>query len=144
LLDQSHSEFLFISGADIASTAQDVHESDFDLDYLTTTQSVSTSTTARKKRIRHQFSLQTFQLTFSADASALNDVRASSSVTLQERLKYLSEHIRSGMENTDRMQHMVTFVQVYYHTSVISTALPEGILISIPLLGFVQTRAHTL
>jgi hypothetical protein len=67
----------------MASIAQDLHESDSDLDCLTSTQSASTSTTARKKRSRHQFSCRTFQLTFSADASALNGGRASGSVTLQ-------------------------------------------------------------
>jgi hypothetical protein len=43
------------------------------------------------------------------------------------------------MENTDRKQHIVTFVEAYYDTvtSIISCALPEGI------FGFVQTRAPT-
>ena len=57
--------------------------------------------------------------------------------------KYLLEHIRSRIANPDRMPHIVTFVEAYYDTSMISSAIPEGISISIPLLGFAQTRAHT-
>jgi hypothetical protein len=41
------------------------------------------------------------------------------------------------------MLHIVAFVEAYYDTSIKTGALPEGISISIPLLGFVQTRAHT-
>ncbi len=63
--------------------------------------------------------------------------------TVQERQKYLLEHIRSRMTNTDRMPHNVTFVEAYYDMSIISGSLPEGISISIQLLGFVQTGAHT-
>jgi hypothetical protein len=91
----------------MAATAHDVHESDADLDSLTSTQSVSTSTSARTKQIRHQFSSWTFQLIFSADSTALNGGSASGSVTRQERQKYLLELIRSRMANTDRMQHML-------------------------------------
>ncbi len=47
------------------------------------------------------------------------------------------------MANTDTMPQIVTFVGAYYDTSIISDALPEDISISILLLGFVQTRAHT-
>jgi hypothetical protein len=126
----------------MASTAQDVHESDSD-DNLTSTQSASTSIITRKTRIRHKFSSWIFQLVFSANAAALKGGSASSSVTLQERQKYLLEHMRSRMSNPDRMPHIVTFVEAYCDTSIISSALPEGISISIPLLGFVQTRAHT-
>ena len=57
--------------------------------------------------------------------------------------KDLLEHIRYRMRNKDKMQRNVTFVEAYYDTSIISSSLPEGISISIPLLGFVQTRAHT-
>jgi hypothetical protein len=127
----------------MASTDQVVHKSDPKVDSLNSSQSASTSTTAQKKRVRRLFSCWTFQLTFSADASALNGGSESGSVTLQERKKYLLEHIRSRMANTDRMPHIVTFVEAYYDTSILSCALLEGILISIPLLGFVQTRAHT-
>ncbi len=97
------------------------------LDSFTSTQSASTSIPARKKRIRHQFSCWTFQLTFSTDAAALNGGSASGSATLQERQKYLLEHIRSRMANTDRMSHIVAFVEAYYDTSIISSALPEDI-----------------
>ena len=41
------------------------------------------------------------------------------------------------------MPRIVTFVEVYYNASIISGALADGISISIPLLGFVQTRACT-
>jgi hypothetical protein len=37
------------------------------------------------------------------------------------------------------MPRIVTFVEAYYDASMISGALPDGISISIPLLGFVQT-----
>jgi hypothetical protein len=127
----------------MASTDQDVHDSDSDLDSLISTQSASTSTTARKKQVRHRFSSWTFQLTLSADAAALKGGCSSGSVTLQERQKYLLEHIRSRIINTDRMPRIVTFVEAYYDTSIISGARPDGISISIPLLGFVQTRACT-
>ncbi len=66
---------------------------------------------------------------------------SSGSVTLRERQKYLLEHIRSSIINTERMQRIVTFVKAYYDRSIISGALPDGISISIQLLGFVQTRA---
>ena len=127
----------------MASTDQDVHDSDSELVNLNSSQSARTSTTAREKRVRHLFSCWTFQLIFSADAAALNGGSASGSVTLQQRQKYLLEHIRSRVANTDRMQHIVAFVEAYYDTSILSDALPEGISVSIPLLGFVQTRAHT-
>ena len=65
------------------------------------------------------------------------------SVTFQEWQKYLLEHIRSRIANPDRMPHIVTFVEAYYDTSMISSAIPEGISISIPLLGCVQTGFHT-
>ena len=68
---------------------------------------------------------------------------AGGSMTYQERQKYLLEHIKFRMANTDRMQHIVTIVEAYYDVSIRSGVLPEGILISIPLLGFVQTRAQT-
>ncbi len=126
----------------MASTAQDLNESDCNLDSFTSIQFASTSTAAQKKMIRHQFSCWTFHLTFSTDAAALNGGSASGSATLQKRQKYLLEHIRSRMANTDRMQHIVTFIEAYYDTSIISSALPEDISISIPLLGFVQTRAQ--
>jgi hypothetical protein len=75
----------------------------------------------------------------------LNGERESGSMTLQvqERQKYLLEHIKFRMANTDRMPHIFTFVEAYYDVNIISGTLPEGILISIPLLGFVQTRADT-
>ncbi len=125
----------------MASTDQDVHESDSGLDILTSTQSASTSITTRPKRARHKFSSWTFQLKFSADAAALNGGPAS--VPLQERQKYLLEHIRSRIINTDIMPRIFTFVEAYYDAFIISGALSDGISISIPLLGFVQTRACT-
>ncbi len=125
----------------MASTEQDVHDSDSDLDTSTSTQSASTRTTARKKQVRHRFSSWTFQRTLSTDSTALNGGPAS--VPLQERQKYLLEHIRSRIINTDKMPRIVTFVEVYYNASIISGALADGISISIPLLGFVQTRACT-
>jgi hypothetical protein len=38
------------------------------------------------------------------------------------------------------MPDIVTLVEAYYDSSIISGVLPEGISISIPLRGFVQTR----
>ena len=96
-------------------------EYDSDLNSLSSTQSACTShtvTTSRKKQIRHGFSSWTFQLNFSADAAALNGGSASGSVTLQERQKYLLEHIRYRVENPDRMPHIVAFVEAYYDTSI--------------------------
>jgi hypothetical protein len=127
----------------MASTDPVVHESDSELNNLNSSGSASNSTTARKKRVHHLFSCWTFQLTISTDAAALNGGRASGSVTLQERQEYLLEHFQSCMANPDRMPNFVTFVEAHYDSSIISYALPEGISISIPLLGFVQTRAHT-
>ncbi len=124
------------------STDQDTHESDSDLNSLSSTQSACTSTTvttSRRKQICLRFSSWTFQLTFSAYAAALNGGSASGSVTLQERQKYLLEHIRSRMANTDRMPHIVTFVEAYYDTSITSSALPKAISISIPLLGHLES-----
>ena len=86
----------------MASTNQDVHESvsDSDLSSLNSTQSSCTSTTSRKKQIRHRFSSWTFQLTINTNAAALNGERASGSVTLQERHKYLLEHRKSKYNAT--------------------------------------------
>jgi hypothetical protein len=132
---------LLLSGSIMASTEQDVLDTDSDLNTSTSTQSASTRTTARKKQVRHRFSSWTFQRTLSTDSTALNGGPAS--VPLQERQKYLLEHIRSRIINTDKMPRIVTFVEVYYNASIISGALADGISISIPLLGFVQTRACT-
>lgn len=129
----------------MASTNQDVHESvsDSDLSSLNSTQSSCTSTTSRKKQIRHRFSSWTFQLTINTNAAALNGERASGSVSIQERQKHLLQHLRSRIANPNIMPHIVTFVEAYFDSSAISCALSEGISISIPLHGFVQTRAHT-
>jgi hypothetical protein len=74
---------------------------------------------------------------------AFNGERASGSVSIQERQKVLLEHLRARIANPNIMPHIVTFVEAYSDSSVISCALSEGISISIPLHGFVQTRAHT-
>jgi hypothetical protein len=108
----------------MASTDQDVHESDSGLNNLISTQSASTSITTRPKRVRHKFISWTFQLKFNADAAALNGGLAS--VTLQERQKYVLQHIRSRIKNTDIMPRIVTFVEAYFSTSIISGALPES------------------
>jgi hypothetical protein len=116
---------------------------ELELDSLNSAQSASTGPSAQKKRVSHRFSSWAFQLTLSADATALTGGRESGSVTLQERKKILLEHVRSRMENTISKPDIVTFIEAFYDTSIISGAQPAGISISIPLLGYVQTRAHT-
>jgi hypothetical protein len=84
----------------MASAARDMLDSESEHDSLGSTQSAGTGTTAQKERIHHSFSCWTFQLVFSADVTALNGGRASSSVTLQEWQKILLEHIRSRVDDT--------------------------------------------
>ncbi len=70
----------------MTSRNQDISDSDSALDSLNSSHAASTetTTTAQRKGVRHRFSVWTFQLTISADATALNGGRASDSVTLQE------------------------------------------------------------
>ncbi len=116
---------------------------ELELDSLNSAQSASTGPLAQKKRVRHCFSSWAFQLTLSADATALTGGRESGSVILQERKKFLLEHLRSRMEYTISKPDIDTVIEAFYDTSIIYGALPAGISISIPLLGYVQTRAHT-
>jgi hypothetical protein len=112
---------------------------------VNSSQSANTGPTAQKKRFCHCFSSWAFQLTLSAqaDATASTGGRESDSVTLEEKRKFLLEHVRSRMRNTNSKPDIVTSIEVFYDTSIISGALPVGISISIKFLGFVQTRAHT-
>ncbi len=64
--------------------------SDSELDSLNSSLAASTKATANSKRVRHKFSVRTFQLTISSDATALNGGRASDTVTLQERQRSTS------------------------------------------------------
>ena len=128
----------------MASRDQDISDSDSELDSLNSSHAASTKTTAQRKRVRHRFSVWTFQLTISADATALNGGRASDSVTLQEHQKFLLEHVQSRILHT--MQGIVTFVEAFYDSSILSILSGPNIAggsISIPLHGFVQTRAQT-
>jgi hypothetical protein len=85
-------------------------------------------------------------LTISADATALNGGRASDSVTLQEQQKFLLEHVQSRILHTTGVPGIVTFVEAFYDSSILSRLSGPNIAgssISIPLHGFVQTRAQT-
>jgi len=121
-----------------------ISDSDSQLDSLNSSHAASTETTAQRKRVRHKFSVWSFQLTISADATALNGGRASDSVTLQEQQKFLLEHVQSRIIHT--MPGIVTFVEAFYDSSILSILSGPNIAggsISIPLHGFVQTRAQT-
>jgi hypothetical protein len=102
-----------------------------------------TISTAPNKTVkdRQRFSCWTFHSTVSADSTALNGGRATGCVTLRDRQTFLRAHIKSRLENT--MPAFVTFVTAFYDTSIVSGALLEGGSISIPLRGYVQTRART-
>lgn len=132
----------------MTSRDQDISDSDSELDSLNSSHAASTetTTTAQRKRVRHRFSVWTFQLTISADATALNGGRASDSVTLQEQQKFLLEHVKSRILHTTGMPGIVTFVEAFYDSSILSRLSGPNIAgssISIPLHGFVQTRAQT-
>ena len=105
----------------------------------------STQPTAPEERVHRRFSAWNFQLQYSADATALHGGHAHDSVsrcvTLQERHMFLLEHIKSRILSA--MPDIVTFVQAFYDSSIISGTLPEGMSTSIRLCGFVQTRART-
>eukprot|EP00291_Cryptomonas_curvata_P013535 CAMPEP_0172185438 /NCGR_PEP_ID=MMETSP1050-20130122/20167_1 /TAXON_ID=233186 /ORGANISM="Cryptomonas curvata, Strain CCAP979/52" /LENGTH=237 /DNA_ID=CAMNT_0012859419 /DNA_START=143 /DNA_END=856 /DNA_ORIENTATION=+ len=83
----------------MASGEQDVSESDSDLVSLNSSQASSTRCTATNKIVRRKFSAWTFQLTISADATALNGGRDSYSVPLHEQKKRLLEHVQSRILN---------------------------------------------
>jgi hypothetical protein len=72
------------------SSDQEISHTDSELDILSSSHAASTKTTAKVKRVRHRYSVWIFQLTVSADATALNRGCASDSVTLQERHKFLA------------------------------------------------------
>ncbi len=85
----------------MTSRDQDISDSDSKLDSLNSSYAASTETTAQKKRVRHRFSVWTFQLTISADATALNGRRASDRVTLQEQqIPALANTIRASTLDT--------------------------------------------
>jgi hypothetical protein len=128
----------------MTSRDQVISDSDSQLDSLNSSHAASTETTAQRKRVRHKFSVWSFQLTISADATALNGGRASDSVTLQDQQKFLLEHVQSRIIHT--MPGIVTFVEAFYDSSLLSILSGPNIAggsISIPLHGFVQTRAKT-
>ena len=128
----------------MTSSNQDISDCDYELDSLNSSHAASTETTAQRKRVRHKFSVWSFQLTISADATALNGGRASDSVTLQDQQKFLLEHVQSRILHT--MPGIVTFVEAFYDSSILSILSGPNIAggsISIPLHGFVQTRAKT-
>jgi len=132
----------------MTSSNQDISDCDSELgsDSLNSSHAASTKTTAQRKRVRHRFSVWSFQLTISADATALNGGRASDSVTLQEQQKFLLEHVQSRILHTTGMPGIVTFVEAFYDSSILSRLSGPNIAgssISIPLHGFVQTRAKT-
>jgi hypothetical protein len=130
----------------MTSRNQDILDSNSELDCLNSSHAASTETTAQRKRVRHRFSVWSFQLTISADATALNGGRASDSVTLQEQQKFLLEHVQSRILHTTGVPGIVTFVEAFYDSSILSRLSGPNIAggsISIPLHGFVQTRAQT-
>jgi hypothetical protein len=71
----------------MSSGDQEASDSYAELDSFNSSHAASSTTTVETKRARHRFSAWTFQLTLSADATALNGGRASISVTLRERQK---------------------------------------------------------
>jgi hypothetical protein len=132
----------------MTSSNQDISDCDSELgsDSLNSSHAASTKTTAQRKRVRHRFSVWSFQSTISADATALNGGRASDSVTLQEQQKFLLEHVQSRILHTTGVPGIVTFVEAFYDSSILSRLSGPNIAgssISIPLHGFVQTRAQT-
>jgi len=130
----------------MTSSNQDISDCDSELDSLNSSHAASTETTAQRKRVRHRFSVWSFQLTISADATALNGGRASDSVTLQDQQTFLLEHVKSRILHTTGMPGIVTFVEAFYDSSILSRLSGPNIAgssISIPLHGFVQTRAKT-
>jgi len=106
----------------MTSRNQDISDCDSQLDSSNSSHAASTetTTTAQRKRVRHRFSVWTFQLTISADATALNGGRASDSVTLQEQQKFLLEHVQSRILHTTGMPGIVTFVEAFYDSSILS------------------------
>ena len=102
----------------MTSSNQDISDCDSELDSLNSSHAASTETTAQRKRVRHRFSVWSFQSTISADATALNGGRASDSVTLQEQQKFLLEHVQSRILHT--MPGIVTFVEAFYDSSILS------------------------
>ena len=104
----------------MTSSNQDISDCDSELDSLNSSHAASTETTAQRKRVRHRFSVWSFQLTISADATALNGGRASDSVTLQEQQKFLLEHVQSRILHTTGMPGIVTFVEAFYDSSILS------------------------
>ena len=102
----------------MASRDQYILDSDSELDSLNSSHAASSKTTANRKSSRHRFSVWTFQLTISADATALNGGRASDSVTLQDQQKFLLEHVQSRILNTTGMPGIVTFVEAFYDSSI--------------------------
>ena len=72
----------------MTSSNQDISDCESELDSLNSSHAASTETTAQRKKVRHRFSVWSFQLTISADATALNGGRASDSVTLQEQQSF--------------------------------------------------------
>jgi hypothetical protein len=104
----------------MTSSNQDISDCDSELDSLNSSHAASTETTAQRKRVRHRFSVWSFQLTISADATALNGGRASDSVTLQEQQKFLLEHVQSRILHTTGMPGIVNFVEAFYDSSILS------------------------
>jgi len=104
----------------MTSSNQDISDCESELDSLNSSHAASTETTAQRKRVRHRFSVWSFQLTICADATALNGGRASDSVTLQEQQKFLLEHVQSRILHTTGMPGIVTFVEAFYDSSILS------------------------
>ena len=132
----------------MTSRNQDISDCDSQLDSSNSSHAArtETTTTAQRKRVRHRFSVWSFQSTISADATALNGGRASDSVTLQDQQKFLLEHVQSRILHTTGVPGIVTFVEAFYDSSILSRLSGPNIAgssISIPLHGFVQTRAQT-
>jgi hypothetical protein len=46
------------------------------------------------------------------------------------------------MNQTSNKPEIITFIAAFYDKSRISGALPAGVIKSVPLLGFIQTRGH--
>ena len=115
-----------------------------ELDGLNSSESSSPArivSTAPNKRVRARFSSWSFQLTFSADSTALIGGPAPDCVNLRDRQTLLHAHIRSRVQHT--MPDSVTFVTAFYDTSILSEALPDGVTISISFRGYVQISTRS-
>ncbi len=93
-------------GCGVRNIVLDQDMSDTDIDHLNSSPAASIMTTIPNKRagsrdfrnFRHRFSYWSFQLSFNADATALNGGSANYSLTRRERQKLLREHVTPALK----------------------------------------------